>query len=74
MVSQSPAQAQPIVFTVPDMMCGSCGKKIIAAVTVVDPTSVVTADPETKKVTILTRCDEAVMRDAIEGVGFEIVP
>ncbi len=74
MVSQSSAQAQSIVFTVPDMMCGSCGKKIIAAVTGVDPTSVVTADPETKRVTILTRCDEAVMRDAVEGVGFEVVP
>ena len=74
MISPSPAQAQSIVFTVPDMMCGSCGKKIIAAVTGVDPTSVVTADPETKRVTILTKCDEAVMRDAIGQVGFEVVP
>ena len=74
MVSQSSAQAQSIVFTVPDMMCESCGKKISAAVTGVDPTSVVTADPETKRVTILTKCDETVMRDAIEQVGFEVVP
>ncbi|MBC7516838.1 MAG: heavy-metal-associated domain-containing protein [Alkalinema sp. FL-bin-369] len=74
MTSQPFAQAQPIVFTVPDMMCGSCGKKIIAAVTGVDPTSVVTADPETKLVTILTRCDEGMVRDAIEQVGFEVAP
>lgn len=73
MTSQTSAQARSIAFTVPDMMCGSCGKKIIAAVTRVDPTSVVTADPETKGVNILTKCDEVVMRDAIEQVGFEVM-
>ena len=73
MISQSSAQARSIVFTVPDMMCGSCGKKIITAVTMLDESAVVTADPETKWVTVLTRCDEGMVRDAIEQVGFEVV-
>ena len=73
MISQVPAQARSIVFTIPDMMCGSCEKKIIAAVTVFDPAAVVTADLETKGVTILTRCEEGLLREAIEQVGFEVV-
>ena len=72
MISQSSAQARSIVFTVPDMMCGSCGKKIIAAVTAFDETAIVTADPETKKVTVLTRCEEEWVKGAIEQVGFEV--
>ena len=38
-----------------------------------DESAVVTADPETKWVTVLTRCDEGMVRDAIEQVGFEVV-
>ena len=73
MISQSSAQARSIVFTVPDMMCGSCGKKIIAAVAALDADAVVTTDPETKLVTVLTRCEEGLVQGAIERVGFEVV-
>ena len=73
MISQTSAQARSIVFTVPDMMCGSCEKKIIAVVTAFDPVAVVTADLETKVMTILTRCEEGALRESIEQVGFEVV-
>ena len=73
MIPQMPTQARSIVFTVPDMMCGSCEKKIIAAVTAFDPVAVVTADLETKMMTILTRCEEELLKEAIEQVGFEVV-
>ena len=73
MISQTFAQARSIVFTVPDMMCGSCEKKITAAVMVFDPAAVVTADLETKRVTVLTRCEEGLLKEAIEQVGFEVV-
>ena len=73
MISPTSAQARSIVFMVPDMMCGSCEKKIIAAVTAFDPVAVVTADLETKVMTILTRCEEGELKDAIEQVGFEVV-
>ena len=72
MISQASAQARSIVFTIPDMMCGSCEKKIIAAVTAFDPAAGVTADLETKGVTILTRCEERLLKEAIEQVGFEV--
>ncbi len=54
-------------------MCGSCGKKIVAAVQALDPAAVVTPDPETKLVTIVTAWDEVAVRVAIEAVGFEVV-
>jgi copper chaperone CopZ len=65
--------ARSIQLTVPDMMCGSCGKKIVAAVQTLDPAAVVTPDPETKLVTIVTTWDEGAVRAAIEAVGFEVV-
>ncbi len=70
---QASAQPRSVQFTVPDMMCGSCGKKIVAAVQALDGLAVVTADPETKLVTIVTVWNEMAMRVAIEDVGFEVV-
>jgi copper chaperone CopZ len=70
---QVPSQRRSFQFTVPDMMCGSCGKKIMTAVQGLDGLAVVTADPETKLVTIVTVWNEMAMRVAIEGIGFEVV-
>jgi copper chaperone CopZ len=68
-----PTAARSIQFTVPDMMCASCGKKIVAAVQALDSAAVVTPDPETKLVTIVTQWDAVAVRVAIEDVGFEVV-
>ena len=73
MISQTPTQDRSIVFTVPDMMCESCEKKITAVVMVFDPSAVVMADLETKRMTVLTRCEEGLLKEAIEQVGFEVV-
>ena len=66
------SQTRSILVTVPDMMCGSCAKKITAAVQSLDGLAVVTADPETKQVTIVTVQDETAVRASIEAVGFEV--
>jgi copper chaperone len=57
---------------VPDMMCGSCGKKIMAAVMEVDADAVVVANPETKQVEVTTVQSSTAIRVAIESVGFEV--
>ena len=59
-------------FLVPDMMCGSCGKKIVAAVIALDADAVVVANPETKQVQVTTVQSSAAIRAAIESVGFEV--
>lgn len=66
------AQAVPLNFVVPDMMCDSCGKKITAAVMGVDADAVVVANPETKQVEVTTVQSSAEIRAAIESVGFEV--
>ena len=65
-------QAVPLSFLVPDMMCGSCEKKITAAVMGVDGDAVVVANPETKQVQVTTVQSSATIRAAIESVGFEV--
>jgi copper chaperone len=70
--SQTAAEPRSLQFTVPDMMCGSCAKKIITAVQTLDGLAIVTADPETKLVNVVTLWNELAVRVAIEDVGFEI--
>ncbi len=59
-------------FLVPDMMCGSCEKKIVAAIIALDADAVVMANPETKQVQVTTVQSNAAIRSAIESVGFEV--
>ena len=66
------AQAVPLSFLVPDMMCDSCGKKITAAVMGVDADAVVVVNPETKQVQVTTIQSSAEIRAAIESVGFDV--
>jgi copper chaperone CopZ len=65
-------QALPLVFTVPDMMCGSCGKKIVAAVQGLESEAIVLTNPETKEVQVTTAQSWDAVKAAIEAVGFEV--
>ncbi len=65
-------QPLPLVFTVPDMMCGSCGKKIVAAVQGLAPEAIVLTNPETKEVQVTTGESWDAVKAAIEAVGFEV--
>jgi copper chaperone CopZ len=65
-------QALPLIFTVPDMMCGSCGKKIVAAVQGLAPEAIVVTNPETKEVQVTTAESWDAVKGAIEAVGFEV--
>lgn len=65
-------QAVPLSFLVPDMMCGSCGKKIVAAVMGLDADALVVTNPETKQVQVTTVQSSAAIKAAIESVGFEV--
>lgn len=67
------SQLLPLVFTVPDMMCGSCGKKIVAAVQAAEAGAIVLTNPETKEVQVSSSQSWDAVKAAIEAVGFEVV-
>ncbi|XHX77165.1 MAG: heavy-metal-associated domain-containing protein [Stenomitos frigidus ULC029] len=59
-------------FKVPDMMCSACVATISAAVTTIDPTATIAADPKTKQVTIDTQQPEATVKAAIVAAGYTV--
>jgi len=59
-------------FTVPSMACSACATTITNAVTTVDPTATVDADPKTKVVKIETHESEATVKAAIVNAGYPI--
>ena len=72
MTVQAAPSSFSLSFLVPDMMCGSCGEKIVAAVMTLDADAVVVATPETKQVQVTTVQSSAAIKAAIESVGFEV--
>ncbi len=59
-------------FTVPDMACSACATSITQAVTAIDPTAEVKADPKTKQVSIQTQQPEATVKQAIASAGYTV--
>ena len=57
-------------FQVPTMTCGGCARAITRAVQAVDPQAVVDADPTTKRVSVQSRVEEAVIRAAMTDAGY----
>jgi copper chaperone len=55
---------------IPNMACSACANTITKAVTAVDPTAKVEADPKTKQVTIETQKPEAAIKEAIAIAGY----
>ena len=61
-------------FVVPDMDCQSCVRSIAAAVHQVDAKAVVSADLESKRVTVSGTGSAAAFAAAIEDAGFTAQP
>lgn len=57
---------------VPNMACSACGETITEAVTAIDPTAKVEADPKTKLVSIETQQSEAAVKEAITAAGYTV--
>jgi len=60
-------------LSVPSMACSACAETIAKAVTAVDPTAKVEADPKTKRVLIETYQPEGVVKTAIANAGYPVV-
>lgn len=59
-------------LTVPSMACAACATTIAKAVTTIDPTAQVDADPKTKCVNIETQQPEAKVKAAIVAAGYPV--
>lgn len=59
-------------FKVPNMACSACATTITKAVTAIDPTAQVNADPKTKLVEIETQHSESEVKQAIVAAGYTV--
>lgn len=59
-------------LTIPDLACGSCVQAVTQAIHNVDAEAQVTADTETKQVSIVTEAVETAVKDAITTAGFTV--
>ena len=59
-------------LTVPNMACSACAEKITNAVTSLDPTAQVTADPKPKQVNIDSQADVTAIKTAITEAGYTV--
>jgi copper chaperone len=59
-------------FNVPDMACAACATTITKAVTAIDATATVDADPKTKQVKIETQQSEAAIKNLIVAAGYTV--
>ncbi|MEM9274910.1 MAG: heavy-metal-associated domain-containing protein [Cyanobacteria bacterium P01_F01_bin.143] len=59
-----------VQFKVPDMACGACVQAITEAVIALDSDAIVTADAQTKQVTVETQASESSIRNAIAAAGY----
>lgn len=59
-------------FKVPNMACSACVATITEAVTAIDPTATVAADPKTKQVKIETQQPETTVKNAIAAAGYTV--
>lgn len=57
---------------VPNMACSACATTITNAVTAIDPTAKVDADPKTKLINIETQQSEAAIKEAITAAGYTV--
>lgn len=59
-----------IKLKVPDMACDVCAQTITQAIQNLDNRASVTADSQTKQITIETQASESSIREAITSAGF----
>ena len=60
-----------ITLKVPEMSCGHCVKAITGALKAVDPGASVEIDLGSHLVKVASAADEASLREAIAGAGYE---
>jgi copper chaperone len=60
-------------LTVPNMACAVCAGKITQAVTAIDPTATIAADPATKLVNVETQQSADIIRKAITAAGYTVM-
>lgn len=59
-----------VQLKVPDMACDACAQAITQAVIALDADAIVTADTQTKQVTVETQASESSVREAIAAAGY----
>lgn len=59
-----------VTFQVEDMTCGHCAGRIRGAIETRLPGTTVTADPESKRVSVLGSTDHAAIRTAVTAAGY----
>lgn len=59
-----------VSFQVEDMTCGHCAGRIKSAIETRLPGTTVTADPDSKRVSVLGSTDHAAIRAAVTAAGY----
>ncbi|NJR39281.1 MAG: heavy-metal-associated domain-containing protein [Leptolyngbyaceae cyanobacterium CSU_1_4] len=59
-------------FTVSNMACSACAETITQAITAIDPSAKVDANPQTKQVNVETQKPEAEIKQAIAAAGYTV--
>ena len=59
-------------LTVPNMACSACGDTIAKAITAIDSTAQIQADPKTKLVNVETKASETAVKEAIAAAGYSV--
>lgn len=57
-------------FTIPDMTCGGCARRVTNAILSVDPTAEVITDPPARDVKVTTQADEQALVAALAEAGY----
>lgn len=60
-------------FEVPGMTCGHCAAAITDAVKSVDAAAVITANPASREVRVVSRLDAATVAQTIEDAGYPVL-
>ncbi len=59
-------------FTVPNMACSACSEAITTAIKAIDSSAQVTADPNTKQVSVETQASEISIKAAVTDAGYTV--
>jgi copper chaperone len=64
--------AMTLQLTVPNMACSACSDTIAKAITAIDSTAQIQADPKTKRVNVETEATETAIKEAIVAAGYSV--
>ena len=72
LVARNRVRTMTLQLKVPNMACAACSGAIAKAVTAIDPSAKVDADPKTKLVKIETQQSESAVKKAIAAAGYTV--